>query len=397
MNETFVCVDLGASSTRVRGETLEVGILPNNVYDVSMDYVNRLDGWNSNAEDEAVFKQSIDISITKTAGEDNLDHFPMRALVGSVGERANAMANERPTALRNKHVQKINYANAITAIVYQLVRDNGLDRIGETEYDVNLYIALPPVELAMGEAIMKSQLTGTYSISLCMLHKEITLNIKEVKCFAESFMAITSFFFNTDGRPKDEARKYANGNLLSLDIGASSTDLAAVKNRKFLESTGATFKIGGNNVRDIVKKEIASIYGYEPDDVTAEQALAEGRLQFGSTYKDISHIVVEAKMNVSKFFMSNISNYFKNNNMPLQSFVGIVVSGGGSMQSEFIDDENEEVVTSKPMGEYLAEMIHETCDTVDVMCIADNPRMANINGLYVRAMVDKLVKERAAK
>lgn len=399
-----VCIDLGASNTR--HATIKDGTkcMPNNVTIIEEDLVTLLDKRGSNDSDKNVdaleeyILQNLDVTITSSDIVDS-EYFPVRALVGDASSRYRR-PSEKPNALKNKHKQVINYINAITSLAIR-TKLKGL----ECE-DIYLYLALPPIEAREANDYVEKQLKGHIDVKFNMLDFTVKLNIVGVTCLEESYMALTSFFFTTDGKAREEAKQYANDNVLFIDIGASTTDLAAAKAKKYLEKSGRTIKIGGNVVRDNVANAIQELFGFEPDLAISENAVAEGRVQLGKSYKDISEKVVLAKEEFAQQITNSLDTYFTRIGMPLQSFVAIIVGGGGSMQSSYIDEsvtaeDGTEVVkvTSAPMSEYITKRLKAICADIDVIQV-DNPRLANLNGMLVRAKYDEmseLKKQRLAE
>lgn len=386
---SFICTDLGASSTRYCSDDGVIKWIPNNVCIVDENTVTKLVEWGADTLEERA-KQSMDVTITKVSGAPS-DYFPVRALIGDIGKRYSSN-NIRPNGMQNKHKQQINYISAMASLAV-----NRLSH-GVMEDDIDMYIALPPIEAKPAMEYVQEQLVGDFEIKFNMLDMTVKVHIKSVTCLEESYMAITSFFFNIEGTLNENHARFAKGNLLSLDIGASTTDLAAVQDRKFLERTGKTYKIGGNVVRDIVADYIQQEFGYEIDEATVEQAVAEGRVQSGNTYVDCSKYVVLAKETFATQIVNNMHTYFRTINIPLQSFKGIVVSGGGSMPSQYVDDSDPKnlkiVKTSEPMSTFIADKLKGICDTIEVVHIEDSPRFSNIRGMFVRATFDKVKKEK---
>lgn len=387
MKNSFICIDLGASNTRYMEDDGNIHFLPNNIKQLSKDTVTNLDMW-SNNDKEAAILDSLDMTIEKTSG--NSDYFPIRFLLGNIANRF-TNSNERPTALQNKHRQRVNYVSAISAVAIARLLGRTMGMEADSD-DVHMYLALPPVEAKIAFDYMTEQLCGKYKVKFNMLDEEVEFNVVSLKCMEESYAALTTFFFDS-GKIRPESAKYAVGNVLSLDIGASTTDIVAVKDMKFLERTGKTFKIGGNVVRDEVISLIQQRDGYEINQSDAETVVAEGRVQRGIAYSDASDIVERAKSLFAAKIVENMQTYFTQIDIPIQSFLAIVVSGGGSMRGEYTTDEGKVIETSKPMSAYITEKLHSICDTVAVEYIGDNPRLANIKGLYTRALYDKIRRE----
>lgn len=205
-------------------------------------------------------------------------------------------------------------------------------------------------------------------------------------------MAILSYFFGLDGKPKAESAKYLKGTVLSMDIGASTTDLAIIKNGRFLEKSGRTYPNGGNIARDYLIDAAMGKLNYPLGLEDATMAMAEGRLQFGDQYIEITELLDEAKEEVARNLVTYMDAYFQRTQIPMQAINAIVVSGGGSMKSQYIGDDNEPHITSKPLSEFITKALANKCSGVAVVNHSDNPRFANIYGLYIKAQLDAMRK-----
>ena len=165
---------------------------------------------------------------------------------------------------------------------------------------------------------------------------------------------------------------------------------------QYFERTGKTIKIGGNVVRDYVIDEVMAQKNIDLNIEGAELAVAEGRVQAGMAFIDVGDIVASAKRAFAEQIVNNMQTYFKNINIPIQNFMAIVVSGGGSMAGKYYDMDGTEHKTSESMAYYITERLKKVCSTVAVEYIDDNPRMANIKGLVHKAIFDKAKREREA-
>lgn len=367
----FVAADLGASSTRYTSNDGKIDVLPNNMVILSKDAEVDLEPYSKDIE------SALDVTIEC---DNNSEHFPVRVLVGQMADRYSP-TNIKPSTMSNKHVQQINYISTILAVAISKYK-YGLDD------NLQLYLALPPVEVKTAKQVVKDNLVGNYIVTFNKMDNlEVKFTIDDVSMYEESFMALLSYFFEMNGSVKDKAKQYATGNLLSLDIGASTTDLAVVQNMRYVEKSGQTYKTGGNIARDFLIDSIRAEYGFDTPIEMAELAMAEGRIQMGNTYQDCSEAVNSAKKALAEQIVGQIQEYFRKVNIPIQTIRAIIVSGGGSMEGQYIDGTGNVVKTSRPTSDFITEELNKVCAGV---CVeqADNPRLANISGLFIRANLD---------
>lgn len=372
----FTCADVGASVTRYMSHaTSEIRYIPNN-----MVFVGGSDKVDLQPSTEQI-ESALDLTITK---KEKSDVFPCRVLIGEMATRY-ASVNVTPSGLTTKTSQPINNVSIITSVALSLLGEESQDAI-----PVSLYVALPPVEVLSIRDKVKAQFLGEYTVTFNKLAgKEVRFKIIDVESYEESFLASLSFMFSVDGIRKPLFEKYAKGNILSLDIGASTTDLATITNRVYQERSGRTYKVGGNVVRTAVINSImAKFEGYDVPTDEADRAVREGRVLYGNEYVNVSDIVAEAKRLYAAEIVQRLQTYFTSINIPVQNFRAILVSGGGSMSSKYKTDDSAYVETVASMTYYITQELHKVCKTIAVEEYDEDPRTANIRGLYLRAQMD---------
>lgn len=376
---SFVAVDLGASSSRYVSDSGQISILPNNMVWLEDGQDPMI---NPDAED---IESCLDIIIVKNSGSP-CEYFPTTALAGIMADRFTSV-HTIPLVGVKKFKQKINYVSAIlNAAVSRL-------KYGIPE-DIDLYLAVPPMEIHDAREAFASQLVGTYTVTFpkYMGGTEVKLNIKSVQCYEESYMAASSFFFNMNGVPKEQNKKYLTGNILSLDIGASTTDLSIIQNGRYLDKSGKTYRVGGNEARESLIYAISNKYDIDLSLEAADKVMAEGRLQNGNTYIDVSDLIARAKMELAKKLMTHLPLYFKSIQIDMTTINAIVVSGGGSMQSQYVNADGEVVKTSEPMSYFVTQELLNFSSGTEVVAYGDEARLANIKGLFIRAKMEEIKK-----
>lgn len=372
---SFVAIDLGASSSRYVSESGQISVIPNNMVFLPDSQQSLILPYADDVE------SCLEVQITKDSGT-ACNHFPANVLIGIMAEKHRSV-NERPSVNMHKHLQKINYVSSIVACALSKLKFELTDPI-------DLYLAVPPIEIHEARRVFNELLTGTYTVYFpkYLGGTTVKLEIAGVKCFEESFMASTSFFFNMNGTPREASKNLLTGNVLSLDIGASTTDLAIIKNGRYLDKSGQTYKTGGNVARDSLMDGVCARYSMDLPIEDAEKTMAEGRLQQGNTYEDVSDLVSLAKADLAKSLTTHMQTYFKRIGIDINTINAIVVSGGGSMQSQYVNDDGEIVKTSEPMSHFVTQELTNWSKGTEVVQYGDDARFANVKGLFIRAKVD---------
>ena len=376
---SFVAVDLGASSSRYCSDSGSISVMPNNMVILPTMSVSNI------KTDRTDIESNLEVQIVKdTADEKNF--FPANVLIGIMAEKHRNI-NERPSVNSHKHLQRINYISAVVACALSRIKH-------KLDENIDLYIATPPIEVYDAQEAFRKGLVGKYTVTFPKFEggTTVTVNITDVSCYEESFMACTSFFFNDNGAPKNEHKEFLSGTVLSLDIGASTTDIAIIKNGRYLDKSGQTYRIGGNVARDNLIEQVCAKYAIDLPIEDAERTMAEGRLKQGNKFADVSEFVAIAKSDLAHQLVTYMQTYFKRVEIPIQMINAIMVSGGGSVQSQYVNENGEVVKTSEPMSYYVTKELTQWSEGTDVVEYGEEARFANIKGLYIRAKFDSAKK-----
>lgn len=369
----FVAVDLGASNTRYVNTDKKVNFIPNNV-----TFVDDLRGDLGNESLDNILENNLDVTIEKASDS---TFFPMRALVGSMSARFSE-SEIRPSQMIPKHRQRINYLSSVLAVALSKLKNESIGDI------VNLFVALPPLEVTGSKETVINNLVGKYKVTFNKVgvpNTVVEFTINDVACYEESRLALLQFIF--DERHPERVAKFSNTDILSIDIGASTTDFVIFKQGKYQNKTGNTVRYGGNVVREHIMTEVERQMGRTLSIEAADQAVIEGRVKNGNTAVPIPEIVEKAKKVVARNIVRDIDAYFTRIGTPLTEINYIIVSGGGSVASGYTDDDGKYITTSKPMSDYITSALNDVCDGIDVIHYGDEPRLANIYGLGKLALL----------
>lgn len=391
---SFVAIDIGASNTRFVNSDCRFSTIPNNatfIQKISAEgkWVPDMVPTDLEPGGKEIF-DSLEMIINHPGVVSPF--FPCHALLGFMSDSSNE-GKSYPIPLQNKYDQQVNYLSCITACAISKLQSNLDDNI-------ELFIALPPMEIELGQPEMKKNLVGPWEVTFPKFNGGTTVkfNITDVLCSQEGVLAMTSFFFDLAGIPRQDTAKYGKKTILSIDIGASTTDLAIMQNGRVLSKSVRTYKVGGNDARDHFYNIMQKKVPYDFPMSEADRGMIEGVIQAGADVRIVSEEVEAAKRLMVAQLYNKMVNYFSTVGIPLQTIQTIVVSGGGSMQSQYVDDNNVTTVTSRPLSEFLTETLRSKVPdiTVEVINHSDNPRMANITGLYLRARAMLLARSQAA-
>jgi hypothetical protein len=389
-----ISVDLGASQTRFMNTVGgEVNTIPNrytledNGKDIMLGKVS------DNIQD------NLDISIARITDLDGDKYFPVRVLMGDFAARHSARLRQ-PQALESKHLQPINYYSILTALAIQ-VRKVRKD-LTKTE-KVELYLALPPVEVRATKAVkyISDILKGRFIVGFNVDKVKVDLHITKIHLLEESRLACMAYSFNTDLTPTQLGKDIYNDKktVLSVDIGASTTDLGIIKNASYRETSGGTIKKGGNFIAVELRQLVEQEHGFQPSVEDIATAVTTGKLKKGDKVLDVAGLLTQSKIKCASEMMADIEEYFTLQGISPNSIEVMLVSGGGSMAS-YVEGDEGKIETTKPLTYFLEREIKKLSD-VRVEYLSDNPninpREANIKGLSMKAKFDQVLLEKSAK
>lgn len=362
----LVAIDIGASQTRCSDWSGVINYLPNNM--VLLEAESHLEG-------RSELSRSIEMVVTSS----NTNYEG----VALVGEMAKRHGGDLVPGSKNKLDQKINYMSILLGIATQLVEGGST---GEEEEDVELYLALPPIEVG-GDKVQG--LIGQYEIDFPKWKEptvkggKVRFRISKVSDFGESALTLMSHYFNVDGSDKNDGEDKV---VLAVDIGASTVDLAVADNMQYLDVSGNTLKFGGNMCIKHIQDEIKRSQGYELPNKDADRIIKTGMKKVGGgNYQEAGDIVVGAKKMLASNIVSRLDGYLQGIGIPLQSIDEVIVSGGGSLASE-----NKEGKCVESVAHFIGEELDKSNSQASIIEYGVDARDANIKGLLISALVDSM-------
>lgn len=375
----YVAIDLGASNTRYISIDRKVNFVDNSMLFIEegmkMRALDRIDD---------TIENNLELIITREGAESKYFANHTHVYVGELTARSNKNI-ERVNQNDHKVRQRASYVSVVLAITLSKLKNTN---IGER---INLFQLLPPSEVASAtskETFIET-IKGKYKVELPRIGENGTVvefEISDVYCCEEGRMAIIQFLLD-DNHP-DNRTKYGNRRIMSIDVGQSTTDVCIFENGKFIERSGNTLPVGCYNCIVSIVKALESM-GKRVTYNDASRCLIDGRRPNGATRKPIPEIVNDAKTFLANDIISRLDGYFTDIGISLDSIEYVVVSGGGSMPSSYIDEQTgKPVIVAESITTHIANAIQTRCDGIEVVHIEDDPRTANIRGLGLWAVVN---------
>lgn len=210
------------------------------------------------------------------------------------------------------------------------------------------------------------------------------VKINNVEIYPEGLAAYVYCVYDETGEPRQGYEKYTEDVVLTLDIGAGTTDGCVIADGELINNTRFTSSIGGNNVKAMLKRLIKAKYNYgNIKDEQLEEAVKTGYIKDGSQQIDVAELVKTAKVDVAKMLVADIQDTLETFGFSIRSIGSLLAVGGGTLGS----DRPEIFPLSDSIAGFLKEF-SPNLENVQLPVIKDengqpvimSTRLMNING-----------------
>lgn len=329
---------------------------------------------------------------------------------GQIVEMEFSTVELRPSALQSKTEQITTELTINLAIIKSLAILSQVYHTAIDQIDVSFKVSalLPPLDHEVNEERLAEMFRKVESVSALMpyaienkaikIEEEIGIYSEAVAAFFGAYYKEEGMNYNPDNEGKstengdilvydngkhvtlvevENNKKFEEGYVLVLDIGAGTTDVALFLNMELIESSKDTFNRGGNTVSSLVFNEIRKKYRFAPPQKDMEKIIKTGQLAEGSITHDVSAIVTKAKNEYSSATTSDIRQYLERMAVALPVVKGLLVAGGGALPSMY-----EGKVVSPSMAEVLVGYLKQLAPRIEALDTeGKNLRELNIDGL----------------
>lgn len=397
-----VVIDLGNSETRglvMFGKDSSTGKYHERKFTVS----NRFDRVNEDFRPSSDYSEESSTVFQINSVVDDRD-FRGVFCNGEVQEREFNIAPLRPTALEKKYTAQ---TTALSFEVSMLYATRALMQITRTtdykQIDVNwdVFILLPPGDLAEGKDKLSNIIESVKRVECAYPDVDFDIKLNKTVVLPEGYCAYIAVIFDKGKIIRPAYQSLISKTTMILDIGAGTTDMLIVRDQRIISTTMTTIERGGNNVTQLVKKELRSRYGLKLNETDLNRGIVTGKVKDGAREIDITDIINDAKDKVAASLITDVKAFFEETEFPIRSIEELLVCGGGSMSSDDDEDANtaikalsesvvEQMQTYSPYIELVeipttmtnVEMEDGTCKRVEKRI---SPRMLNIIGASILA------------
>lgn len=274
---------------------------------------------------------------------------------GYIVEREFARVEVRPSALQSKVDQLVTELTINLAVIKALSVLSQAYNVAPSSLDVtfNISALLPPLDHEVNEQRLLDKIKSINNVTtLVPAQFQTQFKVGDVMVNSEAVAAFFGAFYREVGGAQptyngevlvrdssqavelvevEENKKFMNGYVLVLDIGAGTTDVALFKDMELIERSKDTFKLGGNTVASIISNDLKKRYGFTPNNM--KRVITEGLLEEGSEVHPVEDIVTAAKDHYSKSLMEEIRQYLERIMVDMPVIKGLLVAGGGALPS----------------------------------------------------------------
>lgn len=273
---------------------------------------------------------------------------------GEVQQKEKPTGILRPTATRKKYELDTTALSFELSFLYGCKAIMNMSRVNDfSQLDITWKVVtlLPPGDVDDGKDKIESIIRSIKKINTSYPVCDTNINIDRVVVLPEGYCAYIGVVYDK-GRVFRPDYKFLNEEtVIVFDVGAGTTDCMLIKNGKLVQTSKHTVNKGGNNVLQIVKREL-ELQGLSLEDSDIQNGIIKGYVKDGAKQISIVDIVNKAKMEVASIITEDFTGYLERTDIKVRSVGYILVCGGGSMS----DSECEDI---KPLSEGLVNNFKE--------------------------------------
>ena len=350
-NATLV-VDLGNSSTKgmvLFGKDSQTGKFRERRFDLSNQFAMV-------SSDYVVPSDYSDTTSTVLTIDGEVNGKPVKGTYcnGEVQQKEKPTGILRPTATRKKYELDTTALSFELAFLYGCKAIMNMSRVNDySQLDITWKVVtlLPPGDVDEGKDKIESIIRSIKKIETSYPVCSTAINIDKVAVLPEGYCAYIGVVYDKGHIYRPDYKFLNEETVIIFDVGAGTTDCMLVKNGKLVQTSKHTVNKGGNNVLQIVKRDL-ELQGLELEESDIQNGIIKGYVKDGSKQMPIADIVNKAKSEVASIIIEDFTGYLERTDMKVRSIGYVLVCGGGSMNDSDCPD-------IKPLSEDLVNNFKE--------------------------------------
>lgn len=252
---------------------------------------------------------------------------------GEVQQKEKPTGILRPSATRKKYDLDTTALSFELAFLYGCKAIMNMQRVSDfSQLDIswNVVTLLPPGDTDIGKAKMESIIRSIKKINTSYPVCDTPININRVAVLPEGYCAYIAVVYDKGNIFRPDYKYLNEETVIIFDVGAGTTDCMLVKNGKLVQTSKHTVTKGGNNVLQIVKREL-ELQGLDLEESDIQNGVIKGYVKDGSKQISIVDIVNRAKTEVARIIVEDFMGYLERTDIKARSIGHVLVCGGGSM------------------------------------------------------------------
>lgn len=318
---------------------------------------------------------------------------------GELQEKEKPLCAIKPSASDKKYNLDSTALSYRLAFLHASKAIMGMSRVTDySQLDVawTVVTLLPPGDIDNGKDKISKLIKDIEVVESVFPKVSIPIKVNNVIVLPEGLCAYMGVVYDK-GRLFRPAYQYlVEETVLIFDIGAGTTDCMLVKNNKLVQNSKYTVTQGGNNVYQIVRRQLR-MKGLDLDDIDIKKGIIKGFVKDGSKEISIVDLVNEAKTEVAQKIISEFQDFLDLTDIKVRSVGRVLICGGGSMADSDVPEIkalSEKVVenfkTLSPNSELVeipTHIVHKEQPNGDIIKVEEqiSPRDLNLIGACIMA------------
>lgn len=281
---------------------------------------------------------------------------------GELQEREKPLSTIKPSAFDRKYNLEATVLSLRMSFLYAYKAIMNIQRVSDVsqiDVDWNVVTLLPPGDIDVGREPMTELIKEITRVDSVFPDMHMDIKINNVSVLPEGFCAYAGIVYDKGQIYRRGYEYLKNETVMVYDIGAGTTDCMLIKNNKLVQDSKHTVNQGGNNVYQLVRRELR-LKGIEVDSGVLEQGVIKGSIKDGAKEVSIVDIVNKAKTGVAGKIVSDFQDYLSTVDINMRSVGYVLVCGGGSMS----DDSCPDIL---PLSKSLIELLKKLSPNMELI------------------------------
>lgn len=252
---------------------------------------------------------------------------------GELQERERALSTIKPSAFDKKYNLEATVLSLRMAFLYAYKAVMNMQRVSDvSQLDLTWTVVtlLPPGDIDTGREAMTNLIKEITYVDAVFPKMRMSVKIDNVAILPEGFCAYAAVVYDKGQIFRMGYEYLKDETIMIFDIGAGTTDCMIIRKNKLIQDSKHTVEQGGNNVHNLVRKELR-MRGIDLDEQSIIEGVIKGKVRDGAKDISIVDIVNQAKRTVAQKITSDFQDYLSTVDIRMRSIGYVLVCGGGSM------------------------------------------------------------------